>query len=554
MKSERVTTALRVRPLSAAESGTGSISVVSPSYRDPNSIGISHPSALLFKDGQVSPYVQQPERMFNYDHIFWSASRFDEGFCSQQDVFERIGLPLVESCLLGVNSSLFAYGIVDYRYHSILVVASIYALLSYAITGQTGSGKTYTVMGATDLRNEDDLGLIPRICRHLIEEIRARDSVARRTSSADSPEETILSSTLDVSFVEIYNERVYDLLSGDIKVPCKVRSDSVSGAYVENLTRVEVRAYSEALTVLRAGNRIREVAVTAMNSRSSRSHTIFTIYLTQKMKLLVEFERSSKICLVDLAGSERLRSTSASGQRLKEAVNINKSLSVLGDVISSLSEASSKDGTRSNSKSPFIPYRNSVLTWLLKDSLGGNCRPTMLATISPSGSVYDESLSTMKYLERAKLIENRVAVNDNYFSNPHVAMLQSALTESVKRYSNLLEAYRSLERQMESAAKKKGRQSAEDEEDNNVLIHEMTNYITNLENELGVIRMSMDSNAVDDVRRAATSEDLSSELGSAAGFTPIKTSQPAIDASEVSYLHIKHAMESPLKRLFHLCS
>jgi hypothetical protein len=154
------------------------------------------------------------------------------------------------------------------------------------------------------------------------------------------------------------------LLAEDAKSPCRVRSDAVLGAYVEKLTRVEVDTHKEALSVLKLGNRVREVAGTAMNARSLRSHAIFTVYLTQKMSMVVEFERSSKIILVDLAGSERLRAAVALGQRFKEAVSINKSLAVLGDVISSLSETSLKQGSPGSAQIfPYIPYHNSNLAF-----------------------------------------------------------------------------------------------------------------------------------------------------------------------------------------------
>ena len=185
--------------------------------------------------------------------------------------------------------------------------------------------------------------------------------------------------------------------------PSRIREDPKLGAYVEGLVARDINCLEDINVALEEGRSNRQVASTLMNSSSSRSHAIFTICLSQNLLdpggSIVQ--RNSKICLVDLAGSERASLTGVSGERLVEANNINKSLSTLGDVINALSEKS-----QNNIVKAFVPFRNSLLTWLLKDSLGGNSRSTMIATISPSELSYSETLSTLRYIERAKFIVN----------------------------------------------------------------------------------------------------------------------------------------------------
>jgi hypothetical protein len=313
---------------------------------------VTHPSAVgKGKDAT-------PERIFNYDHNFWSVFKDDPYFSTQEDVFSQIGVPIIDNCLRGMNCSLFAYG-------------------------QTGSGKTYTMMGSSD--SEEHIGLIPRICRAVLMQLTNKDL------NVEGSIERLLSAKVFVSFLEIYNEKIFDLLASNSGVNSRIREHPQNGAYVENLTKIKAETYVDILKILNDGKSKRQVASTLMNSESSRSHAVFTVYVVQQICSTTEFERSSKVSLVDLAGSERVNSSGATGDRLKEATNINKSLSTLGDVINALSEKSS------GGESSFIPYRNSTLTWLLKDSLGGNSKTSMLATISPSDANYGESMSTLRY-------------------------------------------------------------------------------------------------------------------------------------------------------------
>ena len=218
----------------------------------------------------------------------------------------------------------------------------------------------------------------------------------------------VLSRT-EVSYLEIYNERVKDLLRKNSDHNLKVREHPVSGPYVQNLSKHLVMSYTDILALMETGNNVRTTASTNMNDTSSRSHAIFTIkFVNAGFCQGIPHETVSKIHLVDLAGSERADATGATGQRLKEGAHINKSLVTLGSVISALAEASQE-----KQKSKFIPYRDSVLTWLLKDSLGGNSKTIMIATISPAEVNYSEILSTLRYANRAKNIINKPTVNED---------------------------------------------------------------------------------------------------------------------------------------------
>ena len=209
--------------------------------------------------------------------------------------------------------------------------------------------------------------------------------------------------------MEIYNERVKDLLRKNSDHNLKVREHPVSGPYVQNLSKHLVMDYNDILALMETGNNVRTTASTNMNDTSSRSHAIFTIkFVNAGFCQGIPHETVSKIHLVDLAGSERADATGATGQRLKEGAHINKSLVTLGSVISALAEAS-----KEKQQSKFIPYRDSVLTWLLKDSLGGNSKTIMIATISPAEVNYSEILSTLRYANRAKNIINKPTVNED---------------------------------------------------------------------------------------------------------------------------------------------
>lgn len=286
------------------------------------------------------------------------------------------------------------------------------------------SGKTYSMMGG----NSDSIGLIPRICENLF--------VRQQNHNDIDQGDCGISYRIEVSYLEIYSERVKDLMDPETSKSLKVRQHPEYGPYVENLTQLLVEDYSSIKRIIDKGNKERHTAATLMNGKSSRSHAILTIYFTQ---LVEEFdigktrEVVSKINLVDLAGSERVDASGVTGINFKEAIMINKSLSTLGLVISNLAAKAgakkSKEKTVSkkitrktkhkgiNLKKKIvvdhIPFRDSTLTWLLKESLGGNSKTYMIANISPSSLNYNESLNTLRYAYNAKQIVNTVKINED---------------------------------------------------------------------------------------------------------------------------------------------
>ncbi|XP_052039729.1 kinesin-like protein KIF16B isoform X3 [Apodemus sylvaticus] len=330
---------------------------------------------LKIPEGGTGDSGRERTKTFTYDFSFYSADTKSPDYVSQEMVFKTLGTDVVKSAFEGYNACVFAYG-------------------------QTGSGKSYTMMG-----NSGDSGLIPRICEALfsrINETTRWDEASFRT---------------EVSYLEIYNERVRDLLrrKSSKTFNLRVREHPKEGPYVEDLSKHLVQNYSDVEELMDAGNINRTTAATGMNDVSSRSHAIFTIKFTQaKFDAEMPCETVSKIHLVDLAGSERADATGATGVRLKEGGNINKSLVTLGNVISALADLS-QDAANPlvKKKQVFVPYRDSVLTWLLKDSLGGNSKTIMIATISPADVNYGETLSTLRYANRAKNIINKPTINED---------------------------------------------------------------------------------------------------------------------------------------------
>ncbi|XP_035303041.1 kinesin-like protein KIF16B isoform X2 [Cricetulus griseus] len=330
---------------------------------------------LKIPEGGTGDSGRERTKTFTYDFSFYSADTKSPDYVSQEMVFKTLGTDVVKSAFEGYNACVFAYG-------------------------QTGSGKSYTMMG-----NSGDSGLIPRICEALfsrINETTRWDEASFRT---------------EVSYLEIYNERVRDLLrrKSSKMFNLRVREHPKEGPYVEDLSKHLVQNYSDVEELMDAGNINRTTAATGMNDFSSRSHAIFTIKFTQaKFDAEMPCETVSKIHLVDLAGSERADATGATGVRLKEGGNINKSLVTLGNVISALADLS-QDAANPlvKKKQVFVPYRDSVLTWLLKDSLGGNSKTIMIATISPADVNYGETLSTLRYANRAKNIINKPTINED---------------------------------------------------------------------------------------------------------------------------------------------
>lgn len=285
--------------------------------------------------------------------------------------------------------------------------------------------------------SSEDAGVIPRLCRQLLQKL---EQEKNKPPPAAQESEQIVKTEVCISYVEIYNEKVFDLLSQTPGSACRVREHPETGAYVENITMGIVVTYKDVEVILKEGGGKRHVAATLMNSESSRSHAVFTLHITQHLAsgretAKADVVRKSKVSLVDLAGSERMSTTGASGDRLREASNINRSLSVLGDVIKALSEKSRLGNSSRNHD--FVPYRNSILTWLLKDSLGGNSRTTMLATVSPTDSSYNESINTLRYIERTKLIVNAVSVNVTRSENARVNNLLKQISDLEMKYEEL---------------------------------------------------------------------------------------------------------------------
>ncbi|XP_058610876.1 kinesin-like protein KIF13B isoform X1 [Onychostoma macrolepis] len=332
-------------------------------------------------------------KVFAYDYCFWSMDEAEEAkFAGQDVVFQCLGESLLDSAFQGYNACIFAYG-------------------------QTGSGKSYTMMGAAE-----QPGLIPRLC----------SSLFQRTIKEQREGESF---TVEVSYMEIYNEKVRDLLDPKgSQQALRVREHKVLGPYVDGLSRLAVTSYKDIESLMSEGNKSRTVAATNMNEESSRSHAVFKIILTHTLRDLktgTSGEKVSKLSLVDLAGSERADKTGAAGERLKEGSNINRSLTTLGLVISALAE----QGAGKN-KNKFVPYRDSVLTWLLKDSLGGNSRTAMVATVSPAADNYDETLSTLRYADRAKSIVNHAVINED----PNARIIRELREEVEKLRSQLTKA------------------------------------------------------------------------------------------------------------------
>ncbi|XP_014645553.1 PREDICTED: kinesin-like protein KIF16B isoform X1 [Ceratotherium simum simum] len=364
-----VKVAVRVRPMNRREKDLEAKCII---HMEKSKTTITN---LKIPEGGTGDSGRERTKTFTYDFSFYSADTKSPDYVSQEMVFKTLGTDVVKSAFEGYNACVFAYG-------------------------QTGSGKSYTMMG-----DSGDSGLIPRICEGLfsrINETTRWDEASFRT---------------EVSYLEIYNERVRDLLrrKSSKTFNLRVREHPKEGPYVEDLSKHLVQNYGDVEELMDAGNINRTTAATGMNDVSSRSHAIFTIKFTQaKFDSEMPCETVSKIHLVDLAGSERADATGATGVRLKEGGNINKSLVTLGNVISALADLS-QDAVNPlvKKKQVFVPYRDSVLTWLLKDSLGGNSKTIMIATISPADVNYGETLSTLRYANRAKNIINKPTINED---------------------------------------------------------------------------------------------------------------------------------------------
>ncbi|XP_010685481.2 kinesin-like protein KIN-12E isoform X2 [Beta vulgaris subsp. vulgaris] len=320
------------------------------------------------ESSQTITWTGHPESRFTFDVVA------DENV-TQEKLFKVAGVPMVENCVAGYNSCMFAYG-------------------------QTGSGKTHTMLGDIEggtRRHSVNCGMTPRVFEYLFSRIQ-KEKEARR--------EEKFRFTCKCSFLEIYNEQILDLLNPD-SVNLQIREDMKKGIHVENITELEVTSARDVMQQLLQGSANRKVAATNMNRASSRSHSVFTCVIESTWESQgVTHHRFARLNLVDLAGSERQKSSGAEGDRLKEATNINKSLSTLGLVIMNLVSIS-------NGKSHHVPYRDSKLTFLLQDSLGGNSKTIIIANISPSNCCSLETLSTLKFAQRAKFLKNNAIVNED---------------------------------------------------------------------------------------------------------------------------------------------
>lgn len=407
MEEDHIKVVCRIRPINEREKKTGSSSkkcVTVDSLN--NSISI-----------KTTPKSSQ----FTYDFVA------DEDV-SQSDMFQVVGIPVTKACIEGYNGTIIAYG-------------------------QTGSGKTHTMFGdklsqgitstttSSSSPSSDDKssGLVPRVLDYLWQHM-ARE---RLTKTNDS-NESMIDFKCSCSFYEIYQEKVFDLLdiAGNAtnanNVGLSVREDSKLGVYVDGAVEETVNSPEDAARILATGYRNRHVGCTTMNRESSRSHAVFSLYIeiseqkkiensegidigsendssisnsvcisknSQVNKTEIVRKRSSRFTMIDLAGSERQRDTNATGDRLKEASNINKSLSALGNVINALADR--VPGVRRH-----VHYRDSKLTFLLRDSLGGNSKTCLIAAISPVDNAMSETLSTLKFAQRAKSIRNTVQLNE----------------------------------------------------------------------------------------------------------------------------------------------
>ncbi|XP_005376935.1 PREDICTED: chromosome-associated kinesin KIF4A-like [Chinchilla lanigera] len=313
---------------------------------------------LSFVPGEPQVLVGT-DKCFTYDFVFDPSTE-------QEEVFNTAVAPLIQGVLEGYNATVLAYG-------------------------QTGSGKTYSMGGAytAEQENEPTVGVIPRVIQLLFKEIDKKCDVEF---------------TLKVSYLEIYNEEILDLLclSQEKASHINIREDPKEGIKMIGLTEKTVVVALDTISCLEQGNTCRTVASTAMNSQSSRSHAVFTISIEQRKKTDKNSSFHSKLHLVDLAGSERQKKTKAEGDRLKEGININRGLLCLGNVIRALGD---------DRKGGFVPYRDSKLTRLLQDSLGGNSHTLMIACVSPADSNLEETLNTLRYADRARKIKNKPVIN-----------------------------------------------------------------------------------------------------------------------------------------------
>ncbi|XP_024911419.1 kinesin-like protein KIF28P isoform X2 [Cynoglossus semilaevis] len=361
-RKDCVRVAVRVRPFNKREKDAGSRCIISMVT-----------SSVTIQD----PHDPHNRRSFSFDYAYWSHSGFlrdhnglyvpeEPGgrYADQDSVFQDLGEGILENAQQGYNATLLAYG-------------------------QTGSGKSYSMVGYGPNK-----GLVPKLCDRLFEDIRGNQATRQ--------------CQVFFSMMEIYNEQVIDLLSRSSRTSgvLRVREEQHRGFYVEGLRTVPCDSAQQVEQLMEQGTRTRTTAATHMNANSSRSHMLIILQLKQIFSK-ENITKQSSINLVDLAGSERQRSSGSEADRLKEGTAINLSLTTLGNVISALADVVV------GKRAVHIPYRDSVLTKLLQSALGGNSRTVMIATLSPADIFYEESLSTLRYAERAKHIQNQAVVNES---------------------------------------------------------------------------------------------------------------------------------------------
>uniref|UniRef100_A0A663LRL6 plus-end-directed kinesin ATPase n=1 Tax=Athene cunicularia TaxID=194338 RepID=A0A663LRL6_ATHCN len=376
MAGASVKVAVRVRPFNSREMSRESKCIIQMSG--------STTTILNPKQPKETP------KSFSFDYSYWShTTPADINYASQKQVYCDIGEEMLQHAFEGYNVCIFAYG-------------------------QTGAGKSYTMMGKQE---KDQQGIIPQLCEDLFSRI--------NDTTNDN-----MSYSVEVSYMEIYCERVRDLLNPKNKGNLRVREHPLMGPYVEDLSKLAVTSYNDIQDLMDSGNKARTVAATNMNETSSRSHAVFNIIFTQK-RHDAETDITTEKCCSEI-GPEHLGFSSLH----QEGANINKSLTTLGKVISALAEMDSgPNKNKKKKKTDFIPYRDSVLTWLLRENLGGNSRTAMVAALSPADINYDETLSTLRYADRAKQIRCNAVINED----PNNKLIRE-LKDEVARLRDLLYA------------------------------------------------------------------------------------------------------------------
>ena len=390
-KTDNVRVCVRVRPLNSHEKRSADRPIIDN------------------LDSQVYLRHHKKTKCFSFDDVF------DDSH-SQENIFVNLAKGMIETFVEGYNCCIFAYG-------------------------QTGAGKTYTMHG--ELGDEKHKGIMPRSMNYLFFLMNEKMEKFKENIQEIASEETS-EFIVKLTVIEIYNEVVYDLLADTKDARINLREDIKKGVFLQGVSEEIIGSFSEAQNVIKKGLDNRHVGFTEANSTSSRSHCVVTVHLESRRKVGKQGSNSddqvssfqySKFNFVDLAGSERQKNTKTKGKRLKEGCNINKSLTILGSVINSLA---------SKRKNQFVRYRDSKLTFLLKDSLGGNSKTVFIANVSPSAMFYVETLSTLLFAQRAKMIKNKAVINKD-IKGGNIERLRAELAKAKLDLTNLQEKYRNLE-------------------------------------------------------------------------------------------------------------